>query len=237
MARDRSAKKAPAKRAPGKKAPGKTRREAPAADETREGRRGATEAAILEAAAEGFARDGLKGASVRRIAERAGISHALVHRYFGSKHDLYLAVLRRNEEVILAAAATNPDLLETAGLMAREGLQRHRSYLRLIVHSALDELPFEDTIQRFPATERLIALAEASAASTEEARPCPPLDPRLAVAGVVALFLGWAATEAWVLRAAHVDGLDERQAADALEQLITCLLANIKRDRAGQPAG
>jgi AcrR family transcriptional regulator len=53
-----------------------------------------TRAAILVAAREAFAAKGYSGASVRAIAAAAGVDPALVHHYFGSKEDLFVAVLQ-----------------------------------------------------------------------------------------------------------------------------------------------
>lgn len=55
---------------------------------------------ILEAATAEFAEFGLGGARVDRIAERAGVNKRLIYYYFGSKEDLFLAVLERAYEVI-----------------------------------------------------------------------------------------------------------------------------------------
>ncbi|ADG79001.1 Transcriptional regulator, TetR family OS=Tsukamurella paurometabola (strain ATCC 8368 / DSM/ CCUG 35730 / CIP 100753 / JCM 10117 / KCTC 9821 / NBRC 16120/ NCIMB 702349 / NCTC 13040) OX=521096 GN=Tpau_2395 PE=4 SV=1 [Tsukamurella paurometabola] len=52
-----------------------------------------TRAEILTAARTAFARGGLAGTTVRSIAEAAGVDSALVHHYFGTKQDLYLAAL------------------------------------------------------------------------------------------------------------------------------------------------
>ena len=48
---------------------------------------------ILTAARDEFAQHGLAGARVDRIAERAGLNKRLIYYYFGSKDDLFLAVL------------------------------------------------------------------------------------------------------------------------------------------------
>jgi TetR/AcrR family transcriptional regulator len=48
---------------------------------------------ILAAAEEGFAAHGLAGARTERIAARAGVNKALLYYYFGSKRELYRAVL------------------------------------------------------------------------------------------------------------------------------------------------
>jgi TetR/AcrR family transcriptional regulator len=50
---------------------------------------------LLEAARAEFAAKGLMGARVDEIARRAGLNKQLVYHYFGSKDDLYLAVLER----------------------------------------------------------------------------------------------------------------------------------------------
>jgi AcrR family transcriptional regulator len=52
-----------------------------------------TRAAILAAARHGFAASGFGGTSVRSIAAEAGVDPALVHHYFGSKDELFLAAL------------------------------------------------------------------------------------------------------------------------------------------------
>jgi TetR/AcrR family transcriptional regulator len=51
-----------------------------------------TRAALLDAALEEFAANGFAGATVRDIAQRAGVSKDLVAYHFGGKDGLYLAV-------------------------------------------------------------------------------------------------------------------------------------------------
>ena len=50
-----------------------------------------TRQSILDAAATSFADNGFLGTTIRRIAARAGVDPALVHHYFGSKQQLFLA--------------------------------------------------------------------------------------------------------------------------------------------------
>src|SRR5689334_11743536 len=52
-----------------------------------------TRAAILAAARARFAEHGLTRTSVRSVAADAGVDAALVHHYFGSKDDLFVAAL------------------------------------------------------------------------------------------------------------------------------------------------
>ena len=75
---------------------------------------------MLDAARELFAERSFAAVSVRDIAERAGVSHALVHRYLGSKDDVYRAVLARNETDIRDAAHGTLDLDEALSLMLKE---------------------------------------------------------------------------------------------------------------------
>lgn len=59
--------------------------------------------AILASARDEFAARGLAGARMDSIAERAGLNKRLIYYYFGSKDDLFLAVLERVYADIRAA--------------------------------------------------------------------------------------------------------------------------------------
>lgn len=63
----------------------------------RRGRRpgsGDTRAKVLQAAGAAFTELGYEGATVRLIAERAGVDPAMVNHWFGSKESLFVAALR-----------------------------------------------------------------------------------------------------------------------------------------------
>jgi TetR/AcrR family transcriptional regulator, repressor for neighboring sulfatase len=182
-------------------------------------RREETERAMLDAAERLFSERGFTAVSVRDIAREAGVSHALVHRYLGSKEEIYRAVLKRNEDVIRDAAGDTEDLDAALSLMIREGLANHRDYLRLVAHSALHGLPYEATIGRFRATDRLIELAEMKAAGASGSRP-DAVGPRIAVAAIVAIYLGWASLEPWLVKAAGLEDLDEKTLNEGLERII-----------------
>ncbi len=53
-----------------------------------------TRSAILDAARELFATGGMSGTSVRAVAAKAGVDPALVHHYFGTKDELFVAALK-----------------------------------------------------------------------------------------------------------------------------------------------
>jgi AcrR family transcriptional regulator len=85
------------------------------APSTRRGRRPGspdTRAAILTEARALFAAQGYAGTSIRAVAAAAGVDAALVHHYFGSKDDLFVAALRvplDPREVLLPVARGGVD--------------------------------------------------------------------------------------------------------------------------------
>src|SRR5919112_2549214 len=52
-----------------------------------------TRATILDAARTAFAQKGFAGTTIRAVATAAGVDAALVHHYFGTKDDLFLAAM------------------------------------------------------------------------------------------------------------------------------------------------
>ena len=86
---------APAKRGPGRPADGGDRR-----------------TAILSAAREQFAATGYAAASVRGIARQAGVDPALVHHYFGTKEQVFVAAMQlpfQPGEMLPQVLAGDPD--------------------------------------------------------------------------------------------------------------------------------
>ena len=79
-----------------------------------------TQAAILAAATEEFARSGLGGARVDRIAERARTNKRMLYYYFGDKEALFLAVLERAYEHIRSEEQT----LRLTDLPPAEGVSK-----------------------------------------------------------------------------------------------------------------
>lgn len=76
---------------------------------------------VLKAAAELFAERGFHGASMRELAQRAGVNVAAGHYHFGSKRDLYLTVLRQYFAEIRADLARR-QALPPAGRASRARL-------------------------------------------------------------------------------------------------------------------
>jgi AcrR family transcriptional regulator len=107
------------------------------------GRESGTRRALIEATAQVMLEEGYAAATSRRVAARAGVKPALVHYYFPSMDDLFLAVLREGAEANLvrqrAALADDEPLhalwqLNTAHgarlLMEFMALANHRKAIR-----------------------------------------------------------------------------------------------------------
>ena len=101
---------------------------------------------IIRTATELFSRVGFRGATMRELAEKAGISEAMIYHHFPSKEALYDAMLQQKLDnskhlfypVEAAAAGKDRVLLETiVGNFLREG-RKDTSYMRMMLYSALD---------------------------------------------------------------------------------------------------
>jgi AcrR family transcriptional regulator len=96
---------------------------------------------ILDAAVAVFAEQGLHGASTEEIARRAGISQPYVFRLFGTKKELYLAVVarcfRQTLEIFQRAAEgeRGQEALKSIGRAYAELLETNRTFLRAQMQS------------------------------------------------------------------------------------------------------
>jgi len=99
-------------------------------------------AAILEAARAAFAERGYARATIREIAGRAGVTHGLVMRHFGSKEQLFLAAVpgpRDLPELMPGPAETLPDRIARAFVERMERADGNDPFLALIRSAASDE--------------------------------------------------------------------------------------------------
>jgi TetR/AcrR family transcriptional regulator len=132
----------------------------------------------LEAAAEVFARHGYHGATTDRIAQEAGISQTYVVRMFGSKEQLFLAVIGQSLSLILeafrtalAAPAGGGSTLDRLGA-AYTSLAQHRGIHLPLMHAfALGSDPAVGSAARagfLELTRFLLDEAELTAAQTDD---------------------------------------------------------------------
>ncbi len=106
----------------------------------RDRQRATSEAAILDAAWDRFARTGPDGASLRDVASDAGCTHALVARYYGSKEGLVDAIADRLATGAgRAIAGAEADATDPV-LALLSAARRHRSCVQLLIRCALGDL-------------------------------------------------------------------------------------------------
>ena len=102
--------------------------------------------ALIDAANAVFAEKGYYAATTREVAERAGCSEGLIHRYFGGKHGLLLAILHNKAATVAADASAGMPPQETLAAEITQFLQwpldvfwEQRDFMRVCVsQSATD---------------------------------------------------------------------------------------------------
>ena len=99
--------------------------------------------ALIEAANAVFAEHGYDGATTRQIAERAGCSEGLIHRYFSGKRGLLLAILDSKAANIVAEfesalpdRPTIPEEIEQLLLWHLDVMWERRDFMRVAVSQA-----------------------------------------------------------------------------------------------------
>ncbi|GAA3432421.1 TetR/AcrR family transcriptional regulator [Kutzneria kofuensis] len=89
--------------------------------------------ALLQAAAEEFARSGLKGTRIREIVQRSGVNERMIYHHFGSKEGLFRAVVEH--EFGGMGQAWHDVLARARELEPYEGIRLAFATLFDIVHS------------------------------------------------------------------------------------------------------
>jgi AcrR family transcriptional regulator len=102
---------------------------------------------ILAVATTLFARQGFQGTTTRQIAERAGVTEALVFRHFRTKEDLYWAVIeakiqsnsaKERLRAGLKMSGTDAEILAALAQEILEGRAKDQTLSRLLLYSALE---------------------------------------------------------------------------------------------------
>jgi len=102
----------------------------------------ASRAAILEAAREVFAERGYARATIREIARRAGVTHGLVMRHFGTKEQLLITALpgpRAAAGAVPGDLETLPDRVAAAFVAETESAEGEHAVVALIRSAASEE--------------------------------------------------------------------------------------------------
>jgi AcrR family transcriptional regulator len=96
------------------------------------------ERCLIEAATHVFAAKGYDAATTREIAERSGCSEGLIHRYFGGKRGLLMAILRAKSEaardIVRSGVPDSDDLhdeIKSIMLWSLQFMWEQRDFMRV----------------------------------------------------------------------------------------------------------
>ena len=173
-----------------------------------------TNTRILDAALQLFYEHGYKGTTTRAIAERAGVNEVTVFRNFGSKRGIFIAVIKREADVmeelnsfVLELTGDMVEDLTTAGTrITREMVSRAKLVKIIMVEAATDPEVWE-SIHETP-----FAILARITSYFEEAKGQGYLkedvDPRLAAIGYFSFFFRTLVANAFLGRDVFLD-MDE----------------------------
>jgi len=138
----------------------------------------ATKARIFEAAVAEFARHGIAGARIDRIASAAKANKQLIYAYFGNKAELFTQVLGKSMVDLAAAVPVDPDDIEGFVDRLLDYHAAHPELLRLLFWEGIEygdrELP--DEAERQEHYARKVAAVEDGQARGVITDAIPPRD-------------------------------------------------------------
>ena len=149
----------------------------------------ATTARILAAAVQEFAHHGLAGGRVARIADAAEANKSMIYAYFGSKDQLFDAVLEAAVVGLHEAVPFTADDLPGYGARLFDFIAEHAVEVRIDAWRRL-ERPAVTDLEREIFEEKIAALDEVKTAALGT------LDSADLLVAVLALAWSWAATPA-----------------------------------------
>jgi AcrR family transcriptional regulator len=137
---------------------------------------------ILKSSIPVFARDTYHGATTKSLAEAAGVTEALIYRYFGSKRELFLAtidhtsarIVRGLERVIEERRDDPPSCVEGCFEFYVGLLSEHDHFARMFF-LVLSELDQEDIREVYlPHQRRALAMLQETLGQWQEVGFVPP---------------------------------------------------------------
>lgn len=150
----------------------------PVGERSRGGRESATRSALIEATAQIMLDEGYAAATSRRVAAKAGVKPALVHYYFPSMDDLFLAVLRVGAEANLArqreAVAADEPLRALWRLNSTHGARLFMEFMALANHRKTIRSEIATYAERFGDVEESV-VAAAMKAHGADVEAFPPI--------------------------------------------------------------
>lgn len=137
---------------------------------------------IIEAAAEEFARYGLAGARVDRIAERAAANKQRIYAYFGGKELLFDQVVAARILDLLDAVPFDADDLPGYASRLFDFTVGHPELVRLLLWHTLERPGMLGALERSATSSaaKVVALQDAQARHPDRIDPAVPADRLLA---------------------------------------------------------
>ena len=177
--------------------------------------RDAVKEALIKAACEMLAENGPNTMSVRNVATRAGVNHGQVHHYFGGKQGLIEAAIaqlaQEHYEHAHQRAAGNP-------IPPPLTLGEDAQYLRAVVRLVLDG-DIATATQEISAGIS-IPVEVRQHLTKNYAKDQVPTDVKARIAATVALELGWAALEPYIMQLADVKAEEQQLVREHARTLV-----------------
>jgi AcrR family transcriptional regulator len=199
-----------------------------------------TRAEILRAARELFATRGIDQVTMRDIAAQAGVTHALVHRYFGTKEETVAEILRREVQAACALPVVpDPQAVDPMELVRRMilyGLTDARNTLLLITRAELAGLEPEKMITEtdFRPIGLMADWLEGLQAAQGRAPGAP--DAALVSAVVGGAIFAMQALGPWLMTAVGLKPEDVESRREEILEILMTLVARAAGTPAEEPA-
>ncbi len=197
---------------------------------------------ILDVATGLFAQQGFQGTTTKLIAEKSGVTEALIFRHFPSKEELYWAVIERKIdcaaplEHLLENLEAGGDDLDVLSRVAFEVLERRaqdQTLSRLLLYSALEKHELSERFFRNYIANYFEVLARFVREGIAAGR-FRDVDPLLAARG----FLGMVVYHSWIqelYRGKEVQDFDLRVVSRTLAGIWLQGVQAKKKSARGQP--
>ena len=177
--------------------------------------------ALIEAACEMLAESGPKSMSVRKVAARADVNHGQVHHYFGGKQGLIEAAMAQmsEEHYENARRRAGGDPLPSPLTLGKD-TQYLQSIVRLVmdgdIDTAIQEMQSSNSV---PMDARRYVTRNFPDGDV-------PIDTKARFALSVAIELGWAALEPYILHVADVRQSEQQRVRKRAQALARDFMLN-----------
>ncbi len=168
---------------------------------------------IIKVATELFSKYGVSGVGIRRIADEAGINHAMIIRYFGSKDGLVTEILQHKISTLTntypSPEQSTAKSLASLRKLLMNSLTIDTDTMRLIIRSELDGLAPESYVD--PNSERAANLIAKWIESQQKDENLP--DAKLLSVIIIGAVFSLASIAPWLMTAVGLspDDYDKRK--------------------------